>query len=439
MLKIQITDQWSHAQCFDNELAVVDDIVSWKKIPPFSKMGRTSWLKLSSPLKISTPYSEILIESIKIKGVGLCDHLGNITEPSVRDYDRIHPHLGFTPEGQFVPILSPLAPEGGMTIERARNEFNIASSLIEFGCPSEVPLRLYRYDEPHLVYHPDGYPPLPLGVVVSGFPQDTPIRANAAIEYYAANQTTRAYLNKWASHFGISNTSNMSLSLTNSVFRLYGITLRKFHEAGYYRFSGMPDNYSFSSQTEEVFLIDLDSSRRLSECSKIEISLQIMRDVASAVCSLTSYILRRNNIDWFSPEDIFNSKLFTSLLSGYYDDLSPAVVEKAGDIYNKHYEGLYEISIQRHKEFLNTRLEKPENMTFQEFRKQTFRQYWFDRKETYCLIMTLLWFLHSQSSINKIAPIEMSLDSLFKSISSYTSQEVVQYIKDKFEPIFNQT
>lgn len=109
--------------------------------------GRSAWFKLTTPISISHGNAQVEIQSVKIKGVGLLNFRGEIMKPNPKPFQRNLPHLGFTPEGRWINLYSSDNPTGGMTLDRGITEFSISTNLYLQGCPCQVPIFLYQYDE----------------------------------------------------------------------------------------------------------------------------------------------------------------------------------------------------------------------------------------------------------------------------------------------------
>src|SRR5438045_3220550 len=102
VLPCHVVEQWAGVDQTAPQFCTLDEVVSWRTIPTFLRMGRTAWLSLAEPLRVSAPSCFRHVKALKLKGVGLLDHLGNVSQPSTCSYYRIHSHLGFSPRGDFV-------------------------------------------------------------------------------------------------------------------------------------------------------------------------------------------------------------------------------------------------------------------------------------------------------------------------------------------------
>ena len=431
MLKYKILETLPEAQDAGLDFTPIDDLVAWKQKPLFVKMGRTGSTPLEKPLHIETPRGPLTLHTLKVKGIGLCDHRGQVEPPTTREHYRIHPHLGFTPKGEFVPVLSKAAPLGGITLPMARAEYEIGRTLLRHGCPAQIPLRLYVFDEPHMVFDPPDAEPQPLAVVVSAVTTRSFVRANNIFNYALIDENTRGELDGWRQHLRIVGEPHRELALIREVGRRFARALRGFHEAGFYRYSGQPDNYAYCTATDEVFLIDLDSSRPLHECSEIEAPLQLLRDVASALYGVTAYMLRRIHVDRFSPLDVHRTGLYSSILSGYFRDLPRERLEMSSQALEDHFERIHYEARRRHEATPDTPPATSKDTSYAEYRQARRRQYWIYREETFSLFVVLLRDLLADSSIGVRHPLHSSREQMLESIARYAEDNTAAYISQR--------
>ncbi|MDJ0617068.1 MAG: hypothetical protein QNJ63_10030 [Calothrix sp. MO_192.B10] len=408
------------------ETQALGNIISWEVQPKFFRIGRSAFQLLKKPIVI--PGSDLKISSIKLKGVGARTHSGDIIKPTTLAVHNNNPHLGFNKHGDFIPVKSTPAPIGAITLERAYREFNVSKALIKVGCPSIIPISVYKYLDSELKFSLSKTKSEVLGVVVTGIPQNTYLRADSVFKYKTLDKKEQKKLNEWMKHLGIVNSVNPALSLITELSRLYGRTIRKFSEAGFYRYSGAPDNYSYCVDTGEVFLIDLDSSRLLEECSSIEKPLQIMRDAASGIAYLITFLTDPNCLHNFPKEQVLNYNPFKSFIMGYYDDINSEYIDSLSPIIDDFYVKVYELSHQNNSNYLVT---NNDNKSFQQYLSNSFIRPWIDRKEIYSHLMPIFWLLHEKSNMMNYAPHQLSLDQIFQKISKYSSIKTVNSVKNK--------
>ncbi|PFP05738.1 hypothetical protein [Bacillus thuringiensis] len=439
-MKYSLINQWNALDEKDEIFKELDNLVGWKKTPPFYRPGRTGWLKLDKPINISKEGIFTTIKSLKLKGIGYCNDNLEITQPTQKYFNRIFPHLGFTKEGKFCMVESDQAPLGGLEFGRAEMEYYIAKKLSESGCPSVIPIRLYKYDRKFTGSNGESN----LAVVITGLPVDTPFRADCAYRY----NNNLSFDNPMNNHWPFSNpqsdeerkhveslskllkfqgNENVSLDLISYFYEKYGQTLRKFHAAGFYRYSGSLDNYDYCPETDQVYLIDLDSSRILDECSDIEKPLQVIRDLASAFFNLSASLMHPWHIKKFPLSDVIKSAPFRSILKGYYHDVSEELINGVAEVFSEYYNPLHE------KVFLHA-----QDIIEEEDREKQIAKWkplWMDRKEVYSLLMVSIWFLHEKSSMNKLYPNQLNWMELIEDISVFASPEIASKIKNNLDKL----
>lgn len=433
-MEYKLVKEWDNLECSDKIFNMLNDFVGWEKNPPFYRPGRTGWLKLDKSINISTKGSFDTIKSLKLKGIGYCNDKFEITQPTDLYFNRIFPHLGFTKEGEFCLVESDQAPLGGLEFGRAEMEYYIAKKLFENGCPSVIPIRLYKYSKGFTSSKGDSN----LAVVITGLPVDTPFRADCAYRYdnkldfdnpmnnhwpFSSPQSDeeREHVESLIKLLKLQENENASLDLISYFYKKYGQTLRKFHTAGFYRYSGSLDNYDYCPKTDQVYLIDLDSSRMLEECTDIEKPLQVIRDLASAFFNLSASLMHPWHIKKFPLSDIIRSAPFRSILKGYYHDVPEELINNVAEVFSEYYNPLHK------KVFLNAQDIIDEKDSEKQIEK--WKPLWMDRKEVYSLLMVSIWFLHDRSSMNQVYPNQLSWMDLIKNISDFSSPEIATKIE----------
>jgi len=339
-------------------------------------------------------------------------------------------------------IESDQAPLGGIEYGRAEMEYFIAKKLTEIGCPCIIPIRLYKYAQKFINHKCDSN----LAVVISGLPVEHPFRADCAYRYnnnlkfnnplnnhwpFSNKQSDeeRAHVESLSRHLSFQNSNNISLDLISYFYKKYGQTLRKFHAAGFYRYSGSMDNYDYCSETDQVYLIDLDSSRALDECSDVEKPLQLIRDLASAFFNLAGSLMHPWYVRKFPLSDVINANPFHSILKGYYHDVPDDLINGVVKNFFTHYGLLHE------KVFINA--QDIVNETDQDRQLEKWKPLWMDRKGIYSLLMVNIWFLHERSSLSKLYPNKLNWQELVKDISEFTSETISSNIQKDLNSLVN--
>ena len=396
------------------------------------------------------------IKALKIKGAGALTHTGRLIHPTNIPLYNDNPHLGFTENGEFIPVRSDPSPIGAITIERAEQEFTVARVLLEHGCPSIVPLQIYKYTDANMRFIDRRGKSVPLGVVVSGVPNSSHLRGDSVFRYDELDESEKETLNSWITSIKnqhlegfVFSEDHPYLSLISALSRLYGRTIRKFSEAGLYRYSGAPDNYSYSVEEKEVFLIDLDSSMSLNALSPIRQSLEIMRDAASGIAYLLAFFsapMTRHN---FSSEDIVRENPFKQLLIGYYADVyneDPMYLEMLSQVIAQYYKKICDNApgeirnYQSHdasvysSEIIDE--EEQEAREFTDFLSRSYLRPWISRSETFSYLMPICWLLHGRSrAMMTLAPKILRKQKLFENIKAYNHQspEVADLVSQEIQ------
>ncbi|NKB64235.1 MAG: hypothetical protein GKR95_19690 [Gammaproteobacteria bacterium] len=198
VLESEVISRWAPLPISDELDASVDDIVSWKVTPPFFRVGRSALMHLPSPLEIGTQNGTVRVEQIKIKGVGLSDFEGNISQPSSVHFQMNAPHLGISEKGTFFMIPAATKPKGGLVLEKAKMEFHIADILFKNNIPTEIPLRVYKYTDPDMCFEAKGGTRSDLGVVVAGQHHATYDRADIMLDYQVTDTKCKAQMDEFA-------------------------------------------------------------------------------------------------------------------------------------------------------------------------------------------------------------------------------------------------
>lgn len=337
-LDIEVTHFYPAAaiepQLFDQIL----DLARWRSHPWFFAPGRTAWYRLAEPLRyLNRP--EICYKAVKLKGVGFWNPEGHLvtgirgsgnaqapSPPTSLEYEETDRpwHMGISAEGELAEIGSAPAPHGGILHERAVLEYTNAATLHEKNVPSIAPLAVVRYS--NLSFQGQ-----PLGAVISLSTEQHPYRTYINyVEKYGEH--ARPYFLRIYQALGVDGdllNPFVQWQAYTIVCKRLGALLRIFAEAGFYRYSSHLGNLHFDVDRNELFLTDLDSSRRLSSLpSDIQI-LQVTRDIASTLYKsavrLYSFFSRT---PW--PMDTMRSEdPFAALLRGYFHEALDDTITRA--------------------------------------------------------------------------------------------------------------
>ncbi|OQY47671.1 MAG: hypothetical protein B6242_04435 [Anaerolineaceae bacterium 4572_78] len=436
MLNYKLITASPHAKLAAADIKMIEEIVGWKRPAFFPKLGRSAWLKLTQPITVSLNNSHIHIQSVKIKGVGLFNqHNEQIKPSSVPFYRRIL-HLGFKPDGTFTLVPSPPVPIGGMPLDRGIMEFFISGMLNMHGCPAQVPLRLYQYDEADMTFDIGRNVPTSFCVTVTGLPTDNCLRVDAIDNWMhsdtiSKNEPIFQVLDTWADSLNVPEHAYKPLATWAKISYLYGQTLRKFHEIGYYRHNGSIINLIYSPQHKATYFTDLDSSRPLVECSAITKPLQHIRDIASYMAYIPRRLLNKRYIHDIPHERIFEDDMynpFKQVLLGYYHDVPQNIVEKVMHHIRKDYERRYSIALQRHANRLNNVV--IDDLSYQERYYLINDIYWVNFDELFPFYISVMWNLHEHSELGKCYPHQISKTDIYGNIAELISPEFAQYLNE---------
>lgn len=439
-LKCQVIQQWTGIDRSHPSIKSLDDIVSWRVTPPFSKVGRSAWLTLKEPIVVQTTGGDIYIESIKIKGVGYLDYRGNLHQPTTNSLRKIKMHLGISEKVDFFIASGFSGPIGGIVLEKALAEYSTARTLIENGVPSSVPICVYKYDESELCYQV-GDQMVPMGVVVTGQLQRTFTRVNSMLYYSASEDVTKIEISQFAERMGVSLNEDPELSLLKACYRNYGRHLPEFSKCGLYRHGAHWSNLGFSSRAGGVYFTDLDSCRELAECSELSKPMQVMRDSLSAVLYLMvgffteSYLLQN-----FSPERVIRAEIQQAFLSSYYTDIPIEYINSLVNVLNEYHLYLYKLAIEGGKLLAEKRHHiAPVSTAVSTFQKDhnagstLWENPWLNYKELYCWLMAVVWALHTRSQMATLYPFKLTEDEFYTRMSKFSTPQLVEKIAKRID------
>ncbi len=439
MLNYKLITATPHIRLAAVDVKTIEEIVGWKRPAFFSKPGRSAWLKLTQPVTVPFGKSHLKIQSVKIKGVGFFNQSGEQLKPYTTPFYRDNLHLGFKPDGTFIHLPSAPAPMGGMTLDRGIMEFFISSMLGSQGCYSQVPLSLYQYDEAEMTFNLGRKVPTSFCVTVTGLPTDNWLRVDAIDNWMSPdamsgnrniNKQVFHVLDTWANSLNVPTHAHKPLATLTKIFHLYGQSLRKFHEIGYYRHNGAISNFIFSPEQKAIYFTDLDSSRPLIECSATAKPLQHMRDLASPMTRITCRLLSKQYINDATPERIFNNNmynLFENLLLGYYHEAPTESVRAVVKNIRRDYEYRYSNARQIHAKRSQDIVKKSHYCQTELKKSGPF--YWLNFDELPLFNTAVLWDLHEQSNLGGLYPHKISKGDMYKNIAELISPEFAKYIK----------
>jgi hypothetical protein len=400
------------------DLKKIEKIVSWECQPFFPRMGRSAWYRLQEPIWVTCADREIPVRSVKIKGVGLRNHRGEVAKPSPSLYRRSIAHLGITSRGEFTEAFGSHSPMGGIALDKAIVEFYASSLLAQHDCCSQVPLQLFQYCEPDLACQIGDSAPMPCAVVVSGHPNEHYQRADIIVNYPFQPEQVKRLLNPLTGSPHIEWSSRSWLEAVSRMWHLYSRNLRKLHEAGLYRSNASPSNYGYCPELENIFFIDLDSVRPLSECSAFTKPLQIMRDVSSPIFHAMLSLLGKNHIALYEIDDLCG--ILEDILRGYFFDVE-GDFDSAIFTIKRHFKQVYCRLSDEYRHSLEQEVSL--DLPYEDYMLAIHgrRSELIDRPGTMALCTVALWNLYSKSGMHNLYPHQMGRLSLEYSLAKFLS------------------
>lgn len=284
--------------------------VTWELRPSFATPGRTAWQSLRDSIKTNAAETPV-IRALKLKGVGQAGSDGPPVPPPLGRFSHKRPHVGVTDDGELTMLWPERTPVGGIFLDRAELEFVNSERLCRVGCPSIVPIALYKYKSLKC----DWRPARPLGAVLTGSPNRNAQRANVLFdsddEVGPSGDEFRRLLNCFSS-------SGCRYQAVERLAFEYGRTLREFHEAGLFRHNANPVNLLVDPDSLRVALIDLDSSRLLEDCTDARRPIEILRDIAGGFYNFVAVTLYPRNVHLFPPGEFEAGRLGDAMMEGYF-------------------------------------------------------------------------------------------------------------------------
>jgi hypothetical protein len=207
--------------------------------------------------------------------------------PAAFQRDLIHVDPDRVPPYSFRSVRSFAAPVGGMLLKTALNDRLMFSRLNRAGVPANSPLAVFQYDRLKLDR-------LPMGVSVSALPADSLVQTpyDIYIHWAIANRPTHDLAD--LEQLGAQICNNRQFLLDNPIDRLNlvarlgrvaGKTILEFStQAGLYRFSGSPDNFSLRlNPRSPIYLSDVDTADRLESIDPPQQAWEVLRNLLTAL------------------------------------------------------------------------------------------------------------------------------------------------------------
>lgn len=402
------------------ELVMLDDIVSWKQTPTFLRSGRTAWVPTTEINVATTP---LKVKSVKLKGAGYLDEKGVVHQPTTQPYCRMNPHFGIAKDGSFIPVMSQPVPVGGITLASAKQEYEIAKILLEKGVPTVIPIKVYLYQPTHLNFITGDKDRGRLGAVAMGLLDDNHFRTDVLLDFGNLSKASEVYFDKLREELGIPNSTDSVYMMLSRIAFLTGQTLRRFSEAGFYRYSVCLDNLGYSTQDQSVYLIDLDSSLYLQNCSSVAQPLQVTRDATSFLFNLCVYLTKPGYINNFMPTKFEEVNPFRSFLQGYFHEIDSHQLNLAGTMVYNRFLTIYQESGKYLQDFITENRDKIDHpSSFTEWLNfGNFRESWLNRDEAFAFIMAVVWKLFLGSQLRLTYPSTIDEETFFANVGAFCS------------------
>jgi hypothetical protein len=298
---------------------LVLDLCSWRRPPQLWSGGRAGWHPL--PVRIT---AETGIAALKLKGLGQAPaHGRRASPPGTEAYDRWpgqapDPHLGIRADGELCLLPGDPAPVGGLLLDGARREHRAAVALRKAGVPVVAPVAVVAYEA---MRYPTGTGARQLGVSITGSPVAGTARCSVALasSWLSApvRSVERAAL---ARRLRLGDEHRDSgrgrLAMLAATYRAFGETLGAFSRAGWYRYSGHPDNIVIDERGQAV-LVDLDSCREADPSRPDLHAMQAVRDGMSALYNLACSFFRGAALNDPDDAELLEYEPFSGFLQGW--------------------------------------------------------------------------------------------------------------------------
>lgn len=329
---LTITHYSDNVKISKKELTKILDCVSWKEPPRFIQPGRTAWHFFEEPPTLNDNIGCVLYTA-KLKGVGIWNpqmpgtysgvhtntYLETPNKPTTEEYKytaRI-PHVGFDEKGCFKTVYSSSSPYGGLTHERAVQEFANGLILYKSGIHSTIPLMVVEYEGQYT------FQGKKMGAVISLAPVKFPYRAHNIMFLRNLEPEATKYWDEIRLSLRIQDSLDdeiARLKLLKIIGASFGKTLRGFAESGLYRHSGGLDNIFFCTQCHRAVLTDLDSSRNLNELASNVQALQVLRDIASVLYKFLYRLGHPDAINNYTIENLTKFNPLIDIIMGYFPE-----------------------------------------------------------------------------------------------------------------------
>lgn len=315
----------------------IKKILSCKQEGIYNNSGRTCYYMLKDPIE----HDNIVYRSVKIKGCGYKNIETSIyRKVGNEEFVRKEPHIGFNHDKSIKFVYSQNAPLGGITLKRAKQEYNNFKLLYNAGVSTLLPYEVVLYKNKRCNKQK-------IGASIALCEDEYGFRLNKLLyenKYINANEME--YYNLVLYNEGIlGNIYDIStrLKLCYIIAKKYAKEIKKFSKSGLYIHSGGWSNVQYSLSKKNIVLIDLDSSRRI-DTNDIElIKLYSIRDFISNIYRLLISLYNPKVIHQINKQILTDNNLVFALLEGYFDSIDRKILfEKSNNILKLYFDTCFD-------------------------------------------------------------------------------------------------
>lgn len=302
----------------------------------YNVSGRTCYYILKEPIE----FNGIVYRSVKIKGCGYKNvDTNEYCKVGHKVFFRKDPHIGFDNNKNIRLVYSDVAPLGGITFRKAKNEYYNFLKLYKKGVSTLLPYSVVIYN------HKKN--------------NNQKIGANIALceDMYGFRMNKLFYENKYITSkemdyynlilknediIGDIYDINIRLKLCCVIARKYASEIKKFSEAGLYIHSGGWSNIQYSLSRKKVVLVDLDSSKKVDTEDRELIKLYNIRDFVSNLYRLLISLYNPKVIHQIDINILNKNNLILALLEGYFDKVDKKTLKEISyRILNFYYDNCF--------------------------------------------------------------------------------------------------
>jgi hypothetical protein len=413
-MDFEISKRFRGVEIAEGDYSHILNLIGWREQPSFPIPGRVANYTFAS--KAYLPTQGVYFYSAKLKGIGIWNpehfktysgvHNGKIFNephpPTTLEYEYTASiaHFGITNDGEYGLFHSEPAPFGGITHNRALREYDNAVSLLTQKVPVTAPFLVAKYKG--LLFKDQE-----LGVVVSLLPFEYPYRLHLILhDRRKLSETEQRFVGEVYQSCGVHAESYDyydQLKVINTIYQIYGCTVRKFSQAGLYRHSGGLDNLYYNTANARAYLTDLDSSDDLQKLPEDIRSLQILRDFASVLYKFLYRICSSRLIHSHHIEPLREFDPLGKAITGFFPDID---LSMAGDVSSTLWDYFAPI--------------------FNAIKEQSVQSYasvnisdYLERDLFFVLAMTKMHPLYLRSSINQLFPCNETFDQMLLKARNY--------------------